>query len=162
MKQTNVSTYNVEVLANIPKPPAKQNYVAAYSIEALINIPKPQKASYISAYSIEAIINIPKPPKPLFTQTYNIEVLTPFEPLDTRTHYFAGTVKENTTSVDRVVVAYDQTSYIKVGQSTSPGGEFVLPVTTSGTCFVLCYDDAAGLDYNHLVAATVIPTTISG
>ena len=135
----------------------KPAYISGYSIEILKNIPKPSVPLSVESYSIEIIKALPKDTKPLYTSSYSVEILAPFAPLAEHTHYLGGTVLENTTPVERIVVAYDQTSFIKLAQTTSEGGGFVLPITTSGTCFVVCYDDDGGLDYNNLVAATVIP-----
>lgn len=70
-------------------------------------------------------------------------------------YYFSGDIKQNYISVEREVLAYDNNSCKLVGRCFSTiDGSFLLPVTTSGTCYLICLSDNT---YNHLIAKEINP-----
>jgi len=70
-------------------------------------------------------------------------------------YYFSGDVAQNSTPAERELYAYASNSYKLVGKCFSDvGGTFLLPVTTSGTCYVICLSNNS---YNHLIAKQINP-----
>jgi hypothetical protein len=79
-------------------------------------------------------------------------------------YYVGGYVTEEGASVVRTVRSYrrDTGAFLNETTSSGVGGYFYLETAYSGTQYVVCIDDAAGLDYNALIYDSIIPTTISG
>ena len=79
-------------------------------------------------------------------------------------YYISGNVLENITPVNRVVNIHrrDSGELIKSVESDGDGGYFYATTTYSGSHYVVCIDDAAGLDYNDLIYGNIFPTTVSG
>lgn len=70
-------------------------------------------------------------------------------------HYFSGGVVQNSVPTERTLYAYNSSSYKLVGKCSSDvTGTFLLPVTTSGTCYVICLSNNS---YNHLIAKQINP-----
>lgn len=155
MKEIKVSLYNIEaVVEGEHYPPITYNIkdtkVSLHNIEVVSEGAHYQDPVY---YTKDTSVSL-----------YNIELLHPYipvteQPTDPIQPYkFEGTVFELSSPAERQLFAYDQTTYLKVGESFSTvSGTFILPSTVSGTCFVVCLDDLAGESYNHLIYATVDP-----
>lgn len=89
---------------------------------------------------------------------FSIEVLHKYQeevlPPD-YTYYFSGDISQNNIFVEREVYAYDSASYKLVGRCFSDSyGDFLLPVTTSGICYLVCLSNNT---YNHLIAKQINP-----
>ena len=70
-------------------------------------------------------------------------------------YYFSGDVSQNSIPTERNLYAYDSNSYKLVGTASSDiDGTFLLPVTTSGNCYVICLSNNS---YNHLIAKQINP-----
>ena len=78
--------------------------------------------------------------------------------------YISGYVTENTTPVNRQIYLHNRDTGELVEETTSSGvgGYFYMETTYSGAHYVVCIDDAAGLDYNDLIYGRIYPTTVSG
>lgn len=90
---------------------------------------------------------------------FNIEVIHKYQeeatPLEYN-FYFSGLVEENTVYVDRQLYAFSATSNKLVGKTYSnEDGTFLLPVTTSGVCYITCLSNKN--TYNHLIAKQISP-----
>jgi hypothetical protein len=79
-------------------------------------------------------------------------------------YYVAGYVTELGDPVNRTVRSYDRNTGEFLGETTSSGigGYFYLETSYSGSQYVVCLDDPAGLVYNILAYDLIMPTTISG
>lgn len=119
---------------------------------------------YVSTVSLEILdhVDISNEFQPVFVSNYTVEVLHKFE--DTYQvateydYFFSGTVFEKTLPVSRKLYAFSNSTNKLVGVGFSnTSGDFILPSTISGTCFVVCLADS--YIYNHLIAAIVVPTT---
>lgn len=97
----------------------------------------------------------------IFVSGLSIDVLCKFsyENVQSLPYYMAGDVKLGGSPKNTKLLAFDESSYNFVGScfSEGPSGDFILPVSTSGTCFVVCISD--NVNYNHLVAKKV-PVTL--
>lgn len=70
-------------------------------------------------------------------------------------YYFSGVVEQEGVPVVRDIYAYSSNYYNLVGKTSSEfDGSFLLPVTTSGTCYLVCLSDNS---YNHLIAKQLNP-----
>lgn len=117
--------------------------------------------SFISKFDLEVLegivsTNINSP----FISNYTLEILHKYNDNYTEpsifNYFFSGTVKEYTTLVSRDIFAFSTDSGILVGKSASElNGTFFLPVTTSGSCFLVCF--SGNPNFNHIIAANVLP-----
>ena len=78
--------------------------------------------------------------------------------------YISGYVKEGVAPVNRQIYLHNRNTGKLVGSTTSSGigGYFYVETTYSGAHYVVCLDDAEGLDYNDLIYGRIYPVTISG
>lgn len=118
----------------------------------------------IAIYNLEVIKQLPSSYTNLSVSGYSIEVLHPYSTplageIPYTQYYFSGVVRENTTPISRELIAYSQDTYNEVGRTRSKSdGTFVLPSTTSTTCFIVCLDDNSSTqNYNHLIVAIIDP-----
>jgi hypothetical protein len=147
MKPVNVSLYDIEVINKG---------------EVLVGWPKPLN---VSLYDLEVIskgYDLTEDIKPISVSAYDIEVLHPYIPAEgvgpQIDYYFSGQVLEYLNSAERTIMVFNQTTFLKVGETQSTiSGTFLLPSTYSGTCFITCADDLTGQSYNDLIAADTIP-----
>ena len=116
----------------------------------------------VSNYLVDILESIDTPEAhAIFISNMSVDVLCKFsyENISSLTYYVAGDVKLQGSPKSTKLLAFDDSSYNFIGSCFSDvtSGEFVLPVSTSGSCFVVCISD--NLNYNHLVAKKV-PITI--
>ena len=79
-------------------------------------------------------------------------------------YYVGGYVTEEGAPAVRTVRSYrrDTGEFLNETTSSGVGGYFYLETSYSGSQYVVCVDDPAGLDYNALIYDSIMPTTISG
>ena len=99
----------------------------------------------------------------IYIADYTVSILHKFNTpvkITLNTHYFYGDVTLEGTPKEAIIYAYDSESFSLVVQciSNNQSGVFTLPITTSGTCFIVSLSDNS--DYNHIVAKSVVPTPI--
>jgi hypothetical protein len=80
-----------------------------------------------------------------------------------KTHYFEGTVTEKGVPVERTVSCFrsDTNELMDYVTSTSGTGAYRLETTYSGVHYIVCQDNDAPLDYNHLVLGKMTPYPIT-
>ena len=120
--------------------------IANYTLEILESTPNIDANSIkIASFSVEVLHKYTK--KVYYTPKY---------------YYFSGNVSELTLPKESQIYAYDSSTYRMVGSCTSDvlTGNFVLPVTTSGTCFIVVLSD--NIEYNHLIVKRLVPSPITG
>ncbi|MBV5347599.1 hypothetical protein JZU46_05225 [bacterium] len=148
MKETFVSNYSIEVLADASYPFSyKELYVSNYSLEALVDIYVPfiYKELFISNYTLEVLCSY-------------IDVATT---INTNYYFFSGNVLENSTPVVRQIIAYNQSTLLKEAHiSSTISGSFLLPLSKNINYFLVCLDDTSGLSYNSLAIASIKPKHI--
>lgn len=79
-------------------------------------------------------------------------------------YFMEGYTKEQGVAVSREVLAYRSSTGELVDSTTSASGTgyFFLETKYSDEHHVVCLDDVAGVDYNHLIYGKLSPTVISG
>ena len=82
-------------------------------------------------------------------------------------YYMEGTIVESDNVnppvlVDREVLAYRSSTNELVEKTTSSGGYFFIETPYPDDHYIVCRDDDAGLDYNHLIYGRMQPAVISG
>lgn len=83
---------------------------------------------------------------------------------DYKKYYMEGYVTERNNPVPREVRAYKASTGELVDTTTSVSGTgyFFVETSYSGAHYVVCLDDDAGFNYNHLIYGRIYPTVISG
>jgi hypothetical protein len=76
-----------------------------------------------------------------------------------KTHYFEGTVTERNVPISRTVSCYraDTNELMDSTVSVSGTGFYHLETTYDGPHYIVCQDDNAGIDYNHLILGKMEP-----
>ena len=79
-------------------------------------------------------------------------------------YYISGYVKEGVIPITRQIYAHNRDTGALITSTTSSGvgGYFYMETTYSGAHYVVCLDDAIGVDYNDLIYGNIYPVTISG
>jgi len=79
-------------------------------------------------------------------------------------NYIAGYVKEHITPITRQIYLHNRDTGALIGSTTSSGagGYFYCETTYSGSHYVVCLDDEAGVSYNDLIYGNIYPATTSG
>ena len=76
---------------------------------------------------------------------------------------FSGYVFEQNNPVSREIHLHNRATGDLVTTTTSSGnGYYYLGTNSSGSHYIVCLDDDAGVEYNDLIIGPVFPTTISG
>lgn len=112
----------------------------------------------ISNFDVFFVDSLPVPEAhSIFVSNLSLDVVHKFDYSYEPTHsfYLAGDVLLEGVPKNTKLLAYSKDTYRLIGECTSSGinGTFFLPVTASGSCFVVCLSD--NLSYNHLVATRV-------
>jgi hypothetical protein len=77
--------------------------------------------------------------------------------------YFTGHVYEEGVAVSRTVHLNERSTGALMNSTTSSGdGYYYMTTTYSGTHYLVCLDNDAGIEYNDLIIGNVVPTTLSG
>lgn len=77
--------------------------------------------------------------------------------------YFSGYVFEQNNPVSRKIYLHDRSTATLVDTTTSSGnGYYYLETISSGSHYIVCLDDDAGIEYNDLIIGSAFPTAVSG
>jgi len=78
-------------------------------------------------------------------------------------YYFSGYTFEQSNPVSRKLYLHNRTTGNLVATTTSSGnGYYYMETTFSGSHYIVCLDDDAGVEYNDMIIGPAFPTTASG
>jgi len=102
---------------------------------------------------------------PWIKATYysNWDTLLTYGNEEIRTYYFSGYVLEQNNPISRKLYLHDRATGDLIGTTTSSGdGYYYMETASSGSHYIVCLDDVAGIEYNDMIIGPALPTTMSG